>query len=309
MLHSLAILCCTPIEDVKLKIQEAKTKQDKIIEEGKENERYRAHRLYKKKKIELEEECKKQNLDFKNKKKHELVKLLLKGQELPEYVTKKISNIPSTLSAISSLPVADLRCILAENGLPTIGVKDELALRVYLKKSHKEDFISRTEATHILEIIKLAQNVIQQQEKILLLGGSLDTVTKRKYDTTTRRAILKKQKDVALEAVFKPLEIFTKSFLDPRLRTEPMDVENQELSPDGDGNTYERFFNIGAKIKVFWEKEAVKELGWRGGWYVAHVTSYSREDDRISVQFVSERKSIYDIEVASSLANNTLTLA
>ena len=74
-------------------------------------------------------------------------------------------------------------------------------------------------------------------------------------------------------------------------------------------DNYECFFQIGAKVKVFWKKEEVKELGWRGGWYVAYVTDFCREEDQISVQHVSERDSIYDLEVTSSLSDNQLMLA
>ena len=55
---------------------------------------------YKKKKFELKEECKNRNIDHKNEKKYELVKILSTDKDLPEYKPMSLSNIPSTLSKI-----------------------------------------------------------------------------------------------------------------------------------------------------------------------------------------------------------------
>ena len=303
----MALLCTVQHEELKREITELKEKQMKIISEGIELESYRKHGLYGEKKDALIEKCKKAGIPFKYKKKHELVKVLTK-ERVEEYKPKSIEDITTSLNEINKLPVTDLRCILKENGLPTIGTKDELALRVYLKKANKDNFISRTEVDHLLKIVGCAEDVIRAEKRLSLLGFQ-DSIERRKFTTNARKSTLKKlQPSTAIEEIFKPLTTFLRSFKDSRRienqSDETTDARN-ELNP---ANSYESYFQVGTKVKVYWSKEEVKPLGWRGGWYVAFVTDICRDEDQVSVQFVSEPDSVYQIEVTTSIKENTLTL-
>ena len=91
------------------------------IEDGIEQERFRKHPLYQEKKALLVQKCKDEKIDYKNLKKHELVKALLRDQTLPPYTPKKLKDLPKALYKITSeVPVADLRHILKQQGLSTL---------------------------------------------------------------------------------------------------------------------------------------------------------------------------------------------
>ena len=124
--------------------------------------------------------------------------------------------------------------------------------------------------------------------------------------------MLKRFDDQAsLNNAFEQLKIFLEHFIDPKIREK--EKEEECIAEDDPQNhhlidQYEEYFHIGAKVKVQWKKEEVQELGWRGGWYVARVTDFCRDEDQISVQFVSEPDSIYIIEVTSSINERTLKI-
>ena len=115
----------------------------------------------------------------------------------------------------------------------------------------------------------------------------------------------------SLNNIFDQIKIFLEHFIDPKIREQEKEEEcstEDELQNHHSIDQYEEYFPIGAKVKVYWKKEDVQELGWRGGWYVARVTDFCRDEDQISVQFVSEPDSIYIIEVTSSINENTLKI-
>ncbi|KAJ7354919.1 hypothetical protein OS493_029028 [Desmophyllum pertusum] len=55
-----------------------------------------------------------------------------------------------------------------------------------------------------------------------------------------------------------------------------------------DRDEIEQFYEIGARIKIKWSKEEIGDTDWRPGWYVAEVQDADRDNDEITVQFVSE---------------------
>eukprot|EP00111_Clytia_hemisphaerica_P012234 TCONS_00035929-protein len=207
--------------------------------------------------------CKKECQEHKNKKKHELVKCLTKEPFVP-YKPKTLHDIPASLTKISKLSVTDLRCVLQQQGLPTIGTKDELTLKVFLKKAKKDDFIARAEVTYMQNILKIAKEILHQEQRLSLLGFA-DSVEVRKYGTKLRVATLKKfEAFQSVNDIFGQLETFLATFIDPRcvqnVECEGEEEEDEESYPEED--TYNCFFEIGAKVKVYWEKEAVKDLDW-----------------------------------------------
>ena len=155
--------------------------------------------------------------------------------------------------------------------------------------------------------------VIHEEQRLKLLGFQ-DSIQKRKYSTDSGRSILKKPDNLSsIEDVFDSLETFLNVFIDSNSRKENMLMvvdnikENQQVDTDDTEDPYESFFQVGSKVKVYWKREEVKELGLRGGWYVASVKDFCREEDQISVHFVSEPDSIYAIEV-TSIEDKTLII-
>ena len=38
-----------------------------------------------------------------------------------------------------------------------------------------------------------------------------------------------------------------------------------------DGDEIEQFYELGARIKIKWSKQEIRDTDWRPGWYVAEV--------------------------------------
>ena len=69
---------------------------------------------------------------------------------------------------------------------------------------------------------------------------------------------------------------------------------------------YEKYFEVGSKVKIKWTSNEIGNSGWKLGWYVAEVQSSSIEDDEISVVYVSEPDCVYTVEVVPLLAQGKL---
>ena len=136
-----------------------------------------------------------------------------------------------------------------------------------------------------------------------------DTLTKRKYTSDFTPSKFKKFQNDNLGDIFKPLEHFLNAQISPEIRSGETEVHVDDDVSSEESDTYERFFQVGTKVKVLWDKDSVADLGWRGGWYVAYVTDHCRDEDQISVQHVSERTQIYTIEVTPALAAQEIKLA
>lgn len=75
-----------------------------------------------------------------------------------------------------------------------------------------------------------------------------------------------------------------------------------------DRDEIEQFYEIGARIKIKWSKEEIGDTDWRPGWYVAEVQDADRDNDEITVQFVSEPECTYKYEVTPRVAQGTLQM-
>ena len=59
--------------------------------------------------------------------------------------------------------VAELKSILREVGLYSLGNKDELVLRVYLLVNNRRNLISYSQKMEVMESIKIAEDLIYEQ--------------------------------------------------------------------------------------------------------------------------------------------------
>ena len=75
-----------------------------------------------------------------------------------------------------------------------------------------------------------------------------------------------------------------------------------------DGDEIEQFYEIRARIKIKWSKQEIGDTDWRPGWYVAEVQDADRDNNEITVQFVSEPDCTYTYEVTPCLAKETLQI-
>lgn len=101
--------------------------------------------------------------------------------------------------------------------------------------------------------------------------------------------------------LFGPLKSFLKC---SNRHTSTERVNNKETSTFP---TYERFFNIGATIKVKWTKE---QLGvrWKVGWYTATVQSADIDNDQIDITYLSETDVLYTLDVTPSISSGKIKI-
>lgn len=95
--------------------------------------------------------------------------------------------------------------------------------------------------------------------------------------------------------------------------SESYEVSVEELLQRGwiridDGGEIEQFYEIGARIKIKWSKQEIGDTNWRPGWYVTEVQDADRDNDEITVQFVSEPECTYVYEVTPCVAKGTLQM-
>ena len=114
--------------------------------------------------------------------------------------------------------IADLKSVLKDNGISTIGTKDELAMRVFLKKEHKEDFICRSEVHFLMDTINASKEIIRQQQRLSFLEHP-DELFQRKYQSNHTRSSLNITDVSRLEDVFNPLSTFLEAFICPKSQT------------------------------------------------------------------------------------------
>ena len=85
-------------------------------------------------------------------------------------------------------------------------------------------------------------------------------------------------------------------------------AEPSAVSTDSYSN-YDDYFSVGQKIKVKWTNEDTSTSGFRPGWHVAYVNAESIENDSISVVYLGEPDSLYEIEVSKYLDDGLIKLA
>ena len=56
---------------------------------------------------------------------------------------------------------------------------------------------------------------------------------------------------------------------------------------------YEEVTEIGARILIRWEKEELRESGWRAGWYAAKIQAFDPDTDEISIIYDQEQDEVY----------------
>lgn len=117
-----------------------KTQLESTLIADKEREKWKSHSLYKENtKPQLEAICRKLNIPVTSSiTKHQLVSLIAQkrgisepANSLPLY-SSRITSLPTSTSAISHMPVAQLRAVLQHHNVSVSGTKDQLVLKVYL---------------------------------------------------------------------------------------------------------------------------------------------------------------------------------
>ncbi len=79
-----------------------------------------------------------------------------------------------------------------------------------------------------------------------------------------------------------------------------MEDDDQELTT--------QLAEVGAKIKVRWNKDDIGDSGWKTGWYVAYVQGYNAESDILTLEYPSEPGCTYSVELTPMITSGTIKL-
>ena len=118
----------------------------------------------------MEKICKDNKINVKGQTytKLDLVKVILQhnGKEppaIPVLYNGNLSQVPTTISAISKLPVRKLRAILHHHGHLTCGQKEELVVRVCLLRHDNTRQMFKKDRDALLDLIKMCEDLIITQ--------------------------------------------------------------------------------------------------------------------------------------------------
>ena len=169
------------------------------------------------------------------------------------------------------------------------------------------------QAREIGDTIKLMKLVIFYQLRYDIVGLT-DVCRTRKFAKTvkskSRIPIPVDESKDCLETLLDPLL----DYLDNKIKVvhDCIDADNV-TDHDSTGfksknmeEDYEKYFEVGSKVKIKWTSNEIGNSGWKPGWYVAEVQSSSIGDDEISVVYVSEPDCVYTVEVVPLLAQGKL---
>ena len=157
-------------------IRKVLTQTEAQLEAELEKMRWRTHPLYKSNtKVQLEAECKQLKIPVTSSlAKHQLTALIVKKKseplppELPH--TKLYSGdlvaIPTSIAAINHLTIPVLRAILKHHKIPSIGIKENLVMRVFLLRHNRTIAITSREEKQIKYLINLVYKVILGKQKL-----------------------------------------------------------------------------------------------------------------------------------------------
>ena len=161
-------------------IRRYKTKLDDQLEHQQESEReknrWKTHSLYRDKtKPQLETICRELRIPVTSSlQKYQLVSLIAekKGEvPPPESSTTqycgRVQDIPTAITKIyNSMTIPHLRTILKYHGLPHIGTKEQLVMRVYLLRHNKSAAAAAREEEQLRDLVHLAYKTIREQRRL-----------------------------------------------------------------------------------------------------------------------------------------------
>ena len=172
----------------------------------------------------------------------------LLGKELPQYKPIDLTSVPTSLTEISKLPVADLRSLLRGLNISTIGTKDEMAQRLYFVRANRSQYIAKNEIDYLRKIIKASEQLVKEQKKMDLIG-IIDRRQIRKYGSKYAKTKL------ILNNTDSPFNIMI-SYLDELSNARKNEIFKdafhapQKNEEEAKKDEYEQFFRVGTKVKI-----------------------------------------------------------
>ena len=328
VMELIALLAWVPTSKVTEYYSKLDRQMDNVRNTDQQREQWKQHPLYiNNTKQQLEAMCCNFRLPVTSSvNKHELVKLILdhKHESPPQMLTLycgKLALVPSTTTAISRLPISKLRGILHYHGIMTLGIKEELVLRVFLLKQGRTAAMFAKEAAKLKDLIRITEQLILSERTLDLMRPN-HTYFRRTHSCIDHEDNLlevpphiKTLQD--LSGLYRPLLEFINIVEKTSRENDERSTGHLNLSKKSglevttstkQEQLKEQISAIGSQIKVKWGKEELGNTGWQPGWYVADVQSYDTASDVIHVVYPSEPKCFYDIELTPALSSGKLKL-
>ena len=276
-------------------------------------ETWRDHKLYKKSAEELQQQCKKNSLPSSGQK-YELVKrLALASGETERSTFKpsysgKLSSLPKSLSELKRMTIPRIKYILKSHAVSFSGNKDELVLRLYLMIHGRSHLAFYEQENQLKQCIETAKRIISLEIQQSILAHH-DIHRIRTYSTPScEKSKIKIPSNIDEIADLHKLFSALQRYVNNPFHRDGSDSNEPDGNKTESSDEYHEYFEIGRQVKVRWSKEEIGDTGWRAGWYSIEVQESNLSLDEITIIYVSEPKSIYNVEVTPLLANGKLKL-
>lgn len=305
VLQGLAFLSWLPLNVVKKKFEILREKVEKELEDSKNRDAWGKHLLYKKNVDGLKSLCKKKGLTTEGVK-FEFVRRLADEPTPTIDAPPKLAEIPISIPQLKKLSIFQLKSLLHNEGISSLGNKDELILKVFLLRNGKRNIIGENDKKDLQKTISIVEECIREQQKDDVVS-QINRVRKFKSYANAQSSIvppsnIKTTKD--LQMLFYDLKLFLKVPVNKSNKVLRNCESNQSFSEDQTSESTELFFEVGSTVKLKIEDEDTP-LGV--GWFHGYVQSSNIVMDEITVSFFEKPDFLLTIEVTPH-ANTDLIL-
>lgn len=191
------------------------------------------------------------------------------------------------------LGTATLKSMLHYHHLPTRSSKDELVLNVCLLRSERKYLINKRKKSALRELIKTTELLISKQMEIDVCSNKpssrkrkFESLTESKISTSNPRAMAsaygtyvksKKivpfgiQKDSIKDMLELKYDLLVSCKSEKSNANTTVTSWNETAERQGKSTMYEEFSEVGVRVSVKWDKEDLKDSGWKSGWFTAEV--------------------------------------
>jgi hypothetical protein len=336
MFTRIGLLAWLPVDEVIKYYDAVKAKWETAYNDDKKRDKWRNHELYVHRKEDLQKMCYEHGLNAEGKK-HDLVEKLA-AQELETDVPDDVvysgdlSDIPDTLTLISKLSISLLREVCKIHGILYSGVKEELALRVFLLRHRRSYLALEKEREALMQLLSVIRSIIFEQKRI-----HLDKIyfRDRKYpgvgipevsgkDARKRASLVQSwtlstidvPAGVGAANVYSVFEEIAKAVSSNR--TMFMDTENvrNSMGPATRSSTknslevhvhpLDGLTSVGSKIQVKLDEDDVQGTLMKPGWQQAEIQSYDSDTDIAVIVYKKASNYVYQIYVSELLASGQM---
>ena len=102
--------------------------------------------------------------------------------------TVKLQSLPTSLTDLKNVPLADIKALLFAHNICTLGNKEDLLLRLFLLRNNRRSLIYHNNKGDVLLTIEIAEKIIYQQLKLAVFH---EIHRKRRYESkSTFKAVI-----------------------------------------------------------------------------------------------------------------------